>query len=213
VHRDELFRDRLLSRALRAQLAVAPYELDQFEAYYRLLSHWNRKINLTGLSLEPLCDATVDRLFIEPLAVASHVPHSPGEWFDLGSGGGSPALPLKVVRPLLKLTMVETRERKAAFLREATRELGMSDAVVINERIEALQERKDLTGVASLVTVRAVRRDSSLLRISRHLLSRAGGRLFLLGGEGAIRNDLSMFVSIKTVELAIGGGSRLLICE
>jgi 16S rRNA (guanine527-N7)-methyltransferase len=213
VHRDEPFRDRLLSRALRAQLAVAPHELDQFEAYYRLLSHWNRKINLTGLSLEPLCDATVDRLFIEPLAVASHVPHSPGEWFDLGSGGGSPALPLKVVRPLLKLTMVETRERKAAFLREATRELGMSDAVVINERIEALQERKDLTGVASLVTVRAVRRDSSLLRISRHLLSRAGGRLFLLGGEGAIRNDLSMFVSIKTVELAIGGGSRLLICE
>jgi 16S rRNA (guanine527-N7)-methyltransferase len=213
VHRDEPFRDRLLSRALRAQLAVAPHELDQFEAYYRLLSHWNRKINLTGLSLEPLCDAAVDRLFIEPLAVASHVPHSPGEWFDLGSGGGSPALPLKVVRPLLKLTMVETRERKAAFLREATRELGMSDAVVINERIEALQERKDLTGVASLVTVRAVRRDSSLLRISRHLLSRAGGRLFLLGGEGAIRNDLSMFVSIKTVELAIGGGSRLLICE
>jgi 16S rRNA (guanine527-N7)-methyltransferase len=213
VRSDEPFRDRLLSRAWRAQLLVAPREIDQLEAYYRLLSHWNRKINLTGLSLEPLCDDTVDRLFIEPLVVASHVPHSPGEWFDLGSGGGSPAVPLKVVRPLLKLTMVEARERKAAFLREVTRELGMSDAAVINERIEALRERKDLAGVASLVTVRAVRRDSSLLQISRHLLSGAGGRLFLLVGDGTLEDDLSMFVSIKTVELSVGRGSRLLICD
>jgi 16S rRNA (guanine(527)-N(7))-methyltransferase RsmG len=206
------FRDRLLSRARQAGLTVAAPEIEQLEAYYRLLSRWNRAINLTALSLDPLCDDTVDRLLIEPLAVALHVPNSPGAWFDLGSGGGSPAIPLKIVRPLLGLTMVEARERKAAFLREVMRDLAFSDSAVVNERFETLEDRPDFSGVASLVTVRAVRVGSSLLSVSRHLLSRARGRLFLLGrGEAAPLDRLSQFKSVETVELPVGSGSRLLI--
>jgi 16S rRNA (guanine527-N7)-methyltransferase len=234
------FRDRLLSRAKSARLTVAAPEVEQLEAYYRLLRRWNRTINLTGLPLEPLCDDTVDRLFIEPLAVASHVPHSSAEWFDLGSGGGSPAIPLKIVRPSLKLTMVEARERKAAFLREVTRDLGLCDAAVVNERFEMLEDRPDFGGVASLVTVRAVRVDSALLNLSRHLLGSRGGRLFLLGarlshaerapstrapratiseivdvfsGEAgeAQRDGFPMFERVEIVELPVGGGSKLVI--
>jgi 16S rRNA (guanine(527)-N(7))-methyltransferase RsmG len=210
--RAEEFRDRLLSRAKQARLTVAAPEIDQLEAYYRLLSRWNRKINLTALSLEPLCDDTVDRLLIEPLAVAVHVPNAPGEWFDLGSGGGSPAIPLKIVRPLLGLTMVEARERKAAFLREVMRDLALSDSAVVNERFETLEDRPDFSGVASLVTVRAVRVESRLLKVSRHLLSHARGRLFLLGRDEATAQDgLSQFKSVEMVELRVGSGSRLLI--
>ena len=73
--------------------------LTRLEIYYRLLSRWNTKINLTALPLEDLTDHAVDRLLIEPLAAARFVPESPLTWFDLGSGGGSPALPLKLVRP------------------------------------------------------------------------------------------------------------------
>jgi 16S rRNA (guanine527-N7)-methyltransferase len=206
------FRDRLLSRAGQAGVTVAGPEIDQLEAYYHLLSRWNRTINLTALSLEPLCDDTVDRLLIEPLAVALHVPDSRAGWFDLGSGGGSPAIPLKIVRPLLGLTMVEGRARKAAFLREVIRELALPDTAVVNERFEALEDRTDFSGVASLVTVRAVRVESSLLSVSVHLLSRAGGRLFLLGrGEAAAQGGLSRFKSVETVELPVGSGSRLII--
>jgi 16S rRNA (guanine527-N7)-methyltransferase len=206
------FRDRLLSRAKRARLTVGAPEIDQLEAYYYLLSHWNRKINLTALSLEPLCDDTVDRLLIEPLAVAVHVADSRAVWFDLGSGGGSPAIPLKIVRPLLGLTMVEARSRKAAFLREVIRDLALPDSSVVNERFETLEARTDLSGVASLVTVRAVRVDSSLLSVSVHLLSRAGGRLFLLGrGEAAPHGGLPRFKSVETVELPAGSGSTLTI--
>jgi 16S rRNA (guanine527-N7)-methyltransferase len=206
------FRDRLLFRARRAGLTVAAPEIDQLEAYYRLLSRWNRKINLTALPLEPLGDDTVDRLLIEPLAVARHVSHARGEWFDLGSGGGSPAIPLKISRPMLGLTMVEARERKAAFLREVLRDLALPDASVVNERFETLEDRTDLRGVASLVTVRAVRVDSILLSVSVHLLSGAGGRLFLLGrGETAPQDGLAEFKSVETVDLPIGSGSRLII--
>jgi 16S rRNA (guanine527-N7)-methyltransferase len=207
------FRDRLRSRAKRARLTLAAPEIDQLEAYYRLLARWNRKINLTALSLESLCDDTVDRLLIEPLAVASHVPETPAEWFDLGSGGGSPAIPLKIVRPLLRLTMVEARERKAAFLREVTRDLALSGSAVVNTRLETLEGRTDFSGVASLVTVRGVRVDSSLLNVSRHLLSGAGGRLFLLGGDEAAapQDGFALFKSVETIELPIGSGSRLVI--
>ena len=202
----------MLSRAKRARLTVGASEIDQLEAYYHLLSRWNRKINLTALPLEPLCDDTVDRLLIEPLAVAVHVPDSLAVWFDLGSGGGSPAIPLKIVRPLLELTMVEARARKAAFLREVIRDLALPDSGVVNERFETLEARTDLSGVASLVTVRAVRVDSSLLSVSVHLLSRAGGRLLLLGrGEAAPQSVLSRFRSIETVELPVASGSRLII--
>jgi 16S rRNA (guanine527-N7)-methyltransferase len=205
------FRDRLLSRATRARLTVAAPEIEQLESYYHLLSRWNRQINLTALSLEPLRDDTVDRLLIEPLAVAVHVPDSRAVWFDLGSGGGSPAIPLKIVRPLLGLTMVEARERKAAFLREVIRDLALPDSEVVNERFETLEDRTDFSGVASLVTVRAVRVDLRLLSVSRHLL-RTGGKLVLLGrGEAAPTGGLSRFASVETVELAVGNGSRLTI--
>jgi len=204
------FRDRLLSRAKQARLTITATEIDQLEAYYCLLSRWNRTINLTALSLEPLCDDSVDRLLIEPLAVASHIPNAFGKWFDLGSGGGSPAIPLKIVRPLLGLTMVEARERKAAFLREVMRDLALSDSAVVNERFESLEDRTDFSGVASLVTVRAVRVDSILMRVSGHLLSSAGGRLFMLG-RGEPQEGLSRFKTVETVDLPVGSGSRLLI--
>jgi len=77
--------------------------------------------------------------------------------------------------------------------------------------IEALDRRADLCGLASLVTVRAVRVDSSLLRTSCHLLSRDGGRLFLLGGSDAVQDGMSMFGSVESVDLPVGGRSRLVI--
>jgi 16S rRNA (guanine527-N7)-methyltransferase len=213
LHGADEFRDRLLSRADRARLTIAAAEIDRLEVYYHLLTRWNRAINLTALSLDPLGDNTIDRLFMEPLAMAFHVPHVCGECFDLGSGGGSPAIPLKIVRPLLKLTMVEARERKAAFLREVTRDLGMTDAAVVNGRLEALEHQPDLHGVAAFVTARAVRVDAILVRISRHLLSRSNGRLLLLGGSDAHRDALAMFESVETFELPVGGGAKLVIAK
>ena len=73
---------------------------DSLDAYYRLLARWNRTINLTALSLDPLADEALDRLFIEPLAAAPYIREALdvtplSVWFDLGSGGGSPAIPLK----------------------------------------------------------------------------------------------------------------------
>ena len=134
------FRERLLRRARRANTAVDADWIEPLEKYFDLLARWNAKINLTALPLQEPTDATFDRLFIEPLAAARYVANQSDSWCDLGSGGGSPAIPLKISRPLLKLTMIEAKARKAAFLSEAVRILALPNAGVINKRFDELTD-------------------------------------------------------------------------
>jgi 16S rRNA (guanine527-N7)-methyltransferase len=83
---------------------------------------------------------------------------------------------LKIVRPRLRLAMVESRGRKAAFLREAVRTLELEETVVFGQRIEELASDPVAHGKADLVTVRAVRLDEDLIRSARTLL-RIDGQL------------------------------------
>ena len=108
---------------------------------------------------------------------------SPGETvLDLGSGGGSPAIPIKIYRPELRLTMVESKTRKASFLREAIRVLGLVDAAVENLRFEDLASSENRRGVVDLITVRGVRVDARLLSVCDGLLAE-NGRLVVFGSS------------------------------
>jgi 16S rRNA (guanine527-N7)-methyltransferase len=191
------FRERLIRRARRAKVAVSPETADVLEEYFGLLDRWSAKINLTSLPLRPPTDETFDRLFVEPLAAARFIPNEPDVWLDLGSGGGSPAIPLKAVRPKLKLTMVESKVRKAAFLREAVRTLKLRDTTVENARIEALGD--SFRDSASVVTVRAVVVDSALLAYMAELLRR-NGRLVLFRSTN-VRIAARDFEHVETVQL------------
>jgi len=170
------FRERLARRAKAAGLQVRPELLDALETYLQLLTRWNAKVNLTALPLDEPTDETFDRLFIEPLAAARIVDDSWTPWVDVGSGGGSPAIPLKLAKLKLDLTLVESKARKAAFLREVVRELGLIGTSVETSRFEELAGRPDAQALTGLLTVRAVRIDQKLIRSMARLL-RPGGRL------------------------------------
>jgi 16S rRNA (guanine527-N7)-methyltransferase len=175
--------------------------LDPLEAYLRLLTHWNAKINLTALPLDPPTDQTFDRLLVEPLGAARHIEDKPLVWFDLGSGGGSPAIPVKIARPALNLTMVESKERKAAFLQEAIRTLELKNSSVRNDRFEDLAKDPTLVRSVDLVTVRAVKIDAGLLETAANLL-REGGRLLLFRPAHDPSTDPNGFKLINTAKLA-----------
>jgi 16S rRNA (guanine527-N7)-methyltransferase len=168
------FRKRLADRAQAAGVPVAPAVVDRLEAYIQLLARWNEKVNLTGLPVGDPNDEAIDRLLIEPLAAARYVEDGWSPWFDVGSGGGSPAVPLALVKPGLQLTMVESRERKAAFLREVVRELGLANAAVTHARFEELAARPDALDTAKLVTIRAVRLGPDLVEAIRGSLHENG---------------------------------------
>ena len=177
----DLFRERLEERVAAAGLTLDAAAAECMERYYRVLTRWNASINLTSLELDPPTAAALDRLFVEPLLAAEFVPRTPLVWLDLGSGGGSPAIPLKVVRPAASLTMVDSVAKKGVFLREACRTAGLSDVVVKTARIEDLPGL--LAGVrADLLTVRAVRMDSKVMKTANHLLKQ-GGWLLHFGAD------------------------------
>ena len=167
------FRDQLLNRLETVGVAIPDDEaLDKIEAYFELLTRWNRTINLTALPLEKPTDETIDRLFTEALAAVRHLPNSAKQWFDFGSGGGSPAVPMQAVASQIHLTMVESKERKAAFLREVVRNLELS-ATVANMRFEDVVGLDDRDRI-DVVTVRAVRPTTTVFAAASALLSQSG---------------------------------------
>src|SRR6185503_18173741 len=178
-----------------------------------LLTLWNAKINLTALPLDAPTDETFDRLLVEPLAAAPHLawgqtgvrmgvrhPSDPNVWLDLGSGGGSPAIPLLIAQPTLQLTMIESKTRKAAFLREAIRVVGLPTANVVNERFEDVAQRADYSHGADFITVRAVKADAELFETAGQMLNETG-RLFLFRPGHDPSPDPPGFARMATVQL------------
>jgi 16S rRNA (guanine527-N7)-methyltransferase len=193
------FNERLGKRARKAGVAPDQALVDALYAYFHLLSFWNQKVNLTAFTLDTAPDEAIDRLLIEPLVAAKHLHgniarghhgslHGPQlgsrpRMLDIGSGGGSPAIPLKLAMPALNLTMVESKTRKSAFLREAVRVLNLTDTAVETARAEDLLTRSELVESQDLVTIRAVRIEQKLLT-KIQLFLRLGGRILLFRSTG-----------------------------
>jgi 16S rRNA (guanine527-N7)-methyltransferase len=163
----------LADRAAHAGLQIPDALSARLTVYFQVLSHWNRKINLTSLS-DP--DEAVDRLLLEPVAAAASVPNGV-DLIDLGSGGGSPAIPLALAIGAPRLVMVESRVRKTAFLREALRELGLAGTVEA-ARFEEVASAAEYRGQFGLLSVRAVRLDEDAFSAIAALLQ-LGGRAAL----------------------------------
>jgi 16S rRNA (guanine527-N7)-methyltransferase len=178
------FQDRLARRAKRAGTPLSQDLAARLEIYFRLLETWNRKINLTGLNLTEAAPETIDRLLIEPLVAARHIPLGATRMIDIGSGGGSPAIPMALGVPSIRLLMVESKTRKAVFLREAIRAVELKDAEVAASRFEELLARPDLHDAHDVVTIRAVRIEPRVLSNLQAFL-KPRGLLFLFRGATA----------------------------
>jgi 16S rRNA (guanine527-N7)-methyltransferase len=164
----------LLASGGQAELTVD--EGQSFAVYLALLLRWNAKVNLTAIRD---VDGILQRHFVESIACARLLPAGIGTLLDLGSGAGFPGLGIAICRPEVEVTLAESQGKKAAFLSEAVRVLGVGARVRVHGgRAELLNTRFDC------VTMRAVDRMGDAVRVAATLV-RAGGWLapMTTGGE------------------------------
>jgi 16S rRNA (guanine527-N7)-methyltransferase len=136
--------NQLLAESNHAPLT--PEQSEQFAAYLALLQKWNAKTNLTAIRDEA---GILSRHFLESILSASHLPPGIETLLDFGSGAGFPGIPIALMRPEIAVTLAESQNKKAAFLREAVRTLHLTTQVH-SARAEQLPRKFDC------VTLRAV---------------------------------------------------------
>jgi 16S rRNA (guanine527-N7)-methyltransferase len=169
-------------------------KLQYISTYIDILLRWNARMNLTAIR-HP--EEIVTRHFGESLFAARHLfpsptdaverlrpahaePSSTVHVIDLGSGAGFPGLPMKIWAPHLRLTLIESNQRKAVFLREVTRALTLTDVNIFAGRGEGFPAAQ-----ADVVTLRAAERFDASLSVAIRLVKTAG-RLSLLISEAQL---------------------------
>ena len=123
---------------------VSAAQFDQLCAHRKLLDRWNRRINLTAISDE---NTIAKRHYGETVFLHRKLP-SVSSLVDVGSGGGFPGIPLAILRPSTQVVLIESKVRKAAFLREASRSLA-------NVRVAGVRV-SEWIGTADFAVMRAV---------------------------------------------------------
>jgi 16S rRNA (guanine527-N7)-methyltransferase len=151
--------------------------LAQLQAYLDLLLRWNARTNLTAIR-DP--EQIVTRHFGESLFAArvlrddgAFATAPPVSLADVGSGAGFPGIPIKLFAPELHLTLIESQNKKATFLKEAIRTLELENSEIYPGRAE------HWGNTAQIVTMRAVERFESIIPVATSLLTK-GGRLCIL---------------------------------
>ena len=141
---------------------------EQLMRYVALLAKWNRTYNLTAIR-EPL--AMVSHHLLDSLAVLPHLPAPAGaaSLADAGSGAGLPGIPLALARPQWRVALAEASQKKAAFLRQATIELGLANVEVYEGRVEAWRPAR-----FAIVISRAFAELSQFIAACHHLVAPGG---------------------------------------
>jgi 16S rRNA (guanine527-N7)-methyltransferase len=151
----------------------------------------------------------VQRHFGESLFAAKHLldHHVQQTAIDLGSGAGFPGVPFAMLAPEVQVTLIESQQKKATFLKELVHTLGLKNTRVFSDRAE------NYPGTADLVMLRAVERFEQALRMAVHLTN-AGGRIALMIGAGQVESAKTLAAEViwdNPVEVPCGLSRELLV--
>lgn len=152
------------------QLDLPAGAQERLLAYVGLLAKWNAAYNLTAVR-DP--EQMVVKHVLDSLSILPHVPD--GTLIDVGTGGGLPGFVLAVVKPGLKVTLLDSNGKKVRFLRQAIADLGVTNALAVQSRVEAFEERFDV------VTSRAFATLADMVNGSEQLLAEQGEFLAMKG--------------------------------
>jgi 16S rRNA (guanine527-N7)-methyltransferase len=132
----------VLAEALESRLnglvSLNASQMAGLESHYELLLRWNRSLNLTRITS---VEEAAERHYCEAIFLAAHLPSDSARIADIGSGAGFPGIPVAILRPDCQVFLIEAHQRKAVFLREASR--GMTNVKVLARRAEDVEDEFD----------------------------------------------------------------------
>ncbi len=187
--------------AKRLRFDLRPGQLDTFRAYLEELEAARPRLRLTALT-DP--EAVQRRHFLEPLALLlalERLGPLGADVIDIGSGAGFPAVPIKIVRPEMRLTLLEANGKRAAFLERLVQRLGLENVTIVNRRAEEAAHDSEHRAAYDLALARAVAPLPVLVELALPFL-RVGGALAAPKGSGA-RREIAEAASALA---ACGGG-------
>ena len=200
----------LIKAAAEIGISLSQTQLEQFRLYEQELLFWNRRVNL--ISMKSPLDIPVKH-FTDSLTLAEFVSDG-SRLLDIGTGAGFPGMPLKILKPAISLTLVESNGRKVSFLKELARKLQVQ-AEILHSRVEDLGEQ--YRGVFDIVVSRAGLRLRELLEAGVFFKTPGGKILAMKGGdsreeealpEGVINRLGIVLAGTRELQLPITGDGR-----
>ena len=152
-------------------ITLSDEQKKQFDQYFHLLVEWNEKMNLTAITDE---EGVYLKHFYDSLALGFHQELTDQTLCDVGAGAGFPSIPLKIVFPDLKVTIVDSLNKRITFLNTLVETLGLKDVQCFHDRAETFGQNKDFRASFDVVTARAVAKLSVLSEFCMPLVKKQG---------------------------------------
>ncbi len=194
----------LINGAAQIDIKLTPRQIEQFQRYYELLAEWNKRINLTGVTLyeEVQTKHFLDSLTIIP-ALARQKDATNLSIIDVGSGAGLPGMPLKIMLEQAEVVLLESVGKKTVFLEELVRQLHLDRVKVITGRAEEVAHQQEYRERFSLVVSRALAKLPTLVELTLPFCQVSG--LTIAQKKGDIGQELDEAATAITI---LGGKLR-----
>lgn len=194
------FKDRLNRELNQFSIILENSQINQFYQYYELLDEWNKVMNLTAITDQK---EVITKHFVDSLALvkaAGEISTKEYKIIDIGTGAGFPGIPLKIAFPQLKITLMDSLNKKIKFLNEVIEQLGLKEITAVHSRAEDLGRDKDYREKYDLSVSRAVANLSTLSEYCMPFVKPGG--FFISYKSGKIEEELS---SAKHAIFLLGG--------
>lgn len=196
----DVFKERMCFYGSKIDIVFNDEQLNMFYDYMNLLLDWNEKINLTAI-IEP--EEVILKHFIDSLTINKYVDKNKSI-ADVGTGAGFPGIPLKIYRPDLKVTLVDSLNKRINFLNEVISKLDLNNIDTVHSRVEDFGRNKKYREKFDYVTARAV---ANLSVLSEYLLPivRVNGNCICMKGNNV---DEELLNSKNAINI-LGGSVKI----